>query len=46
MTLDFDMKELTGEISAEELAEKKKKINEYEEKIENQIQELEKLLGK
>ncbi|MBY8984540.1 MAG: GTP-binding protein [Candidatus Lokiarchaeota archaeon] len=46
MTLDFDMKELTGEISAEELAEKKKKINVYEEKIENQIQELEKLLGK
>jgi hypothetical protein len=45
MTLDFDMKELTGEISAEELEEKKKKIREYEEKIEKQIQELRQLLG-
>ncbi len=46
MKLDFDMKELMGEISAEELEEKKKKIIEYEEKIEIQIQELQKLLEK
>jgi signal recognition particle receptor subunit beta len=45
MTLDFDMKELNGEISAEELEEKKKKIKEYEEKIDKQVQELQKLLG-
>jgi GTPase SAR1 family protein len=45
MALDFDMKELKGEISEEELVEKKKKINEYEEKIEKQILELQKLLG-
>ncbi|GAG73120.1 unnamed protein product [marine sediment metagenome] len=44
MTLDFDMKELSGEISAEELEEKRKKINEYEKKIEKQIQEMQKLL--
>ena len=44
MKLDFDMKELNGEISAEELEEKKKKIRGYEEKIESQIQELQKLL--
>jgi small GTP-binding protein len=42
--LDFEMKELNGEISGEELVEKKKKIKEYEEKIEIQIQELQKLL--
>ncbi len=44
MKLDFEMKELNGEISAEELEIKKKKINGYEEKIETQIQELQKLL--
>jgi small GTP-binding protein len=46
MKLDFDMKELNGEISGEELEEKKKKISEYEEKVEIQIQELQKLLEK
>ena len=46
MKLDFDMKELNGEISSEELEEKKKKISEYEEKVEIQIQELQKLLEK
>jgi len=44
MSLDFDMKELSGEITTEELEEKKKKINKFEEKIEDQIQELQKLL--
>lgn len=44
MSLDFDMKELTGEITKEELKEKKEKINELVKKIEQQIQELEKLL--
>ncbi|MFX1488602.1 MAG: hypothetical protein ACFFBI_05605, partial [Promethearchaeota archaeon] len=44
MTLDFDMKELNGEISAKELQEKKAKIKEYEKKIEEQIRELQRLL--
>ena len=44
MKLDFEMKELNGEISAEELEEKKKKITGYEEKIESQIRELQELL--
>ena len=44
MTLEFDMKELNGEISSEELLEKKSKISVYEKKIDDQIQELEKLL--
>ncbi|MFX0028181.1 MAG: ADP-ribosylation factor-like protein, partial [Candidatus Hermodarchaeota archaeon] len=44
MALDFDMKELTGGISKEELEEKKKKIKEYEERIEKQIQDMQKLL--
>jgi small GTP-binding protein len=44
MTLDFDMKELNGEISAKELHEKKAKIKEYEKKIEEQIRELQRLL--
>ncbi|MHA1986195.1 MAG: ADP-ribosylation factor-like protein [Promethearchaeota archaeon] len=44
MKLDFDMKELNGEISGEELEEKKNKITEYEEKVEKQIKELQKLL--
>jgi small GTP-binding protein len=45
MTLDFDMKELTGEISAQELHEKKTRIKEYERKIEEQIRELQRLLN-
>ncbi|MFW9825494.1 MAG: ADP-ribosylation factor-like protein, partial [Candidatus Thorarchaeota archaeon] len=44
MALDFDMKELNGEITAKELKEKKKKIKEYEDKIEKQIQEMQNLL--
>ncbi|MFX1454494.1 MAG: ADP-ribosylation factor-like protein [Promethearchaeota archaeon] len=44
MALDFDMKELNGEITTEELEEKKKKIKEYEDKIEKQIQEMQNLL--
>ena len=44
MALDFDMKELKGEISEEELENKKKKIKEYEKKIDIQIQELQELL--
>jgi len=44
MALDFDIKELKGEISEEELENKKKKIKEYKKKIDIQIQELQKLL--
>ena len=44
MLLDLDMKELTGEISTEELEEKKKKIDVYINKIVDHIQELESLL--
>ncbi|MHA1283587.1 MAG: ADP-ribosylation factor-like protein [Promethearchaeota archaeon] len=44
MALDFDMQELSGEISAEELAEKKKRLEILEKKIDEQIANLEKLL--
>ncbi|MHA1915020.1 MAG: ADP-ribosylation factor-like protein [Promethearchaeota archaeon] len=44
MTLDFEMKELTGEITSKELKEKMKKIRVYEKKIDNQILEMQKLL--
>ncbi|MFX1375599.1 MAG: ADP-ribosylation factor-like protein [Promethearchaeota archaeon] len=44
MALDFEMQELKSEITKEELEEKKDKIKEYEEKIDNQIQDLQKLL--
>ncbi|MFX1569676.1 MAG: ADP-ribosylation factor-like protein [Promethearchaeota archaeon] len=44
MLLDLDMKELTGEITSEELEEKKKKIDVYLNKIAQEIQELESLL--
>ncbi|MFW9901410.1 MAG: hypothetical protein ACFFDY_08985, partial [Candidatus Thorarchaeota archaeon] len=44
MLLDLDMKELTGEITTEELEEKKKKIDIYINKIIVEIQELESLL--
>jgi len=46
MSLDFDMKELTGEITQEELEEKKKKISTIEKNIDEQIKETEKLLGR
>ncbi|NVM37517.1 MAG: GTP-binding protein [Candidatus Lokiarchaeota archaeon] len=45
MALDFDMKELTGEITKEELQEKKSKINELVQQVDRQIQELQKLLN-
>ena len=46
MSLDFDMKELTGEITAEELEEKKNKLSTIEKNINEQIKETEKLLGR
>jgi len=46
MSLDFDMKELTGEITSEELAEKKQKLKTIEANIDQQIKDLEKLLGR
>ena len=46
MSLDFDMKELTGEITTEELEVKKKKLKTIEANIEQQIQNIEKLLGR
>ena len=46
MSLDFDMKELTGEITGEELEEKKKKLSTIEKNINEQIKETEKLLGR
>jgi hypothetical protein len=46
MALDFDMKELTGEITSEELAEKKQKLKTIEANIDQQIKDLEKLLGR
>jgi len=45
MALDLDMKELTGEITSGELEAKKKKLGEIEEKIIQQIKDMEKLLG-
>jgi small GTP-binding protein len=44
MALDFEMKELKGEITEEELKEKKKKLEEYEKKVNTQIQDLNKIL--
>ena len=46
MSLDFDMKELTGEITGEELEEKKKKLSAIVKNINEQINETEKLLGR
>ena len=46
MSLDFDMKELAGEITAEELNEKLSKVRVYQKKIDDQILELESLLKK
>ena len=45
MSLDFDMQELKGEITPEELEDKKDKIKVMMDKIENQIQDIEKLLN-
>jgi len=44
MALDFEMKELRGEITEKDLKEKKKKIEEYEKKINSQIKDLNKIL--
>ena len=44
MALDFDMQELSGEITTDELNEKKKKVEILEKKIDNQIKELQNLL--
>ena len=44
MALDFDMQELSGEITSEELKEKKAKVGELERKIEEQIKQTEKML--
>ena len=46
MSLDFDMKELTGEITSEELEEKKAKMGAIKEDLNQQIKELEHLLKK
>ncbi len=45
MSLDFEMKELTGEITADELNEKKSKLVLLEKKIDDEIQGLQKLLN-
>ena len=44
MSLDFDMQELSGEITADQLREKKDKLSELEKKIEEQIKQTEKYL--
>ena len=44
MALDFDMQELSGEITSEQLKEKKEKLKELEKKIEEQITQTEKYL--
>ena len=44
MSLDFDMKELTGEITSEELEEKKSKMDAIKTDLNQQIKELEQLL--
>ncbi|MBD3194972.1 MAG: GTP-binding protein [Candidatus Lokiarchaeota archaeon] len=45
MALDFEMKELSGEITAQELAEKKSRLDKMEENITQQIKELEELMN-
>ncbi len=45
ISLDFEMKELTGEITADELKEKKSKLVLLEKKINDEIQGLQKLLN-
>jgi len=46
MSLDFDMKELTGEITSKELEEKKSKLEAIKAGLKLQIKELEQLLKK
>ncbi|MFX1495382.1 MAG: ADP-ribosylation factor-like protein, partial [Promethearchaeota archaeon] len=46
MSLEFDMKELTGEITTKELEDKKNRLREIEKNINTQIHELEELLKK
>ena len=46
MSLDFDMKELTGEITPEELESKKQKLKTIEANIDQQIQDLVRMLRK
>ena len=46
MSLDFDMKELTGEITNKELEEKKSKMEAIKANLNQQIKELEQLLKK
>ncbi|MFX1314675.1 MAG: ADP-ribosylation factor-like protein [Promethearchaeota archaeon] len=45
MSLDFEMKELTGEITDEELKEKKNKLALIEKKIDEEIKDLQKFLS-
>ena len=44
MSLDFDMKELTGEITSKELEEKKNRLESIKADLNLQIKELEQLL--
>jgi small GTP-binding protein len=44
IALDYDMKELTGEITADELNEKKQKLEKIVESVNNQIKDLEQML--
>ena len=44
IALDYDMKELTGEITADELNEKRQKLEKIVESVNNQIKELEQML--
>ena len=44
MALDFDMKELTGEITGDELNEKKERLKAVEANIDKQIEDLERML--
>lgn len=45
MALDFEMQELSGEITAEELNAKKKRLNALEKKLADQISEISELLN-
>ncbi len=44
LAIDFDMQELTGEITTEQLKEKKGKLETMEIKINEQIQEIQDIL--
>jgi len=46
ISLEFDMKELTGEITTKELEDKKNRLREIEKDLNSQIHELEELLKK